>query len=174
MRDSARFHFGFTVPLESHFGSDATIAAVARASGDLGLLRVEGHPSRGVWWQGLMPPGAPKVIARLPFIERPDHPAAMPVFVVARPGAAAAARDVVLYATQMEHWREGLPAVVAELSGEIIGTAADGSQSALLLAFAGQIPQGQIAARLEPAVGALTLVEVGAHAQRSIAPPADR
>jgi chorismate mutase len=173
MRDTARFHFGFTVPLESHFGSDAAIAAVARASGDLGLLRVEGHPSRGVWWQGLMAPDAPKVIARLPFMERPDHPAAMPVFVIARPGAAAAARDVVLYATRVEHWREGLLAVVGELGGEVLGTAADGTQSALLAAFPGHLSAAGIEARLAPTIGPLVLVEVGAHAHRSIAAPND-
>ncbi len=28
--------------------------------------------------------GAPKIIARLPFLERADHPAALPVFVISR------------------------------------------------------------------------------------------
>ncbi len=41
--------------------------------------------------------GRPKIIARLPFVERPDHPAGMPLFVIAQPLAEAAVRDVVLY-----------------------------------------------------------------------------
>jgi hypothetical protein len=120
-----------------------------------------------------MAPDAPKVIARLPFMERPDHPAAMPVFVIARPGAAAAARDVVLYATRVEHWREGLLAVVGALGGEVLGTAADGTQSALLAAFPGHLSAAGIEARLAPTIGPLVLVEVGAHAHRSIAAPND-
>ena len=95
MRDSARFHFGFTVPLRVHFGVEGVIQAVGQAEGDLGLLRAEEPPSKGVWWESLVPPDAPKIIARLPFVERPDHPAGMPVFVIARPFAAAAARDVL-------------------------------------------------------------------------------
>ena len=51
----------------------------------------------GPWWRGLTAPDAPKIIARLPFVERPDHPAGMPVFVIAQPLAEAAARDAVLY-----------------------------------------------------------------------------
>ena len=38
MRDSARFHFGFTVPFVPHMGAGAVIAAVAASKGDLGLL----------------------------------------------------------------------------------------------------------------------------------------
>ena len=45
--------------------------------------------------------GRPKVIARLPFIERPGHPAGTPVFVISKPLADAAVRDVVLYAAQL-------------------------------------------------------------------------
>ena len=43
MRDCARFHFGFTVPLRSHFGPDGVIGAVAAADGDLGLVPIEGQ-----------------------------------------------------------------------------------------------------------------------------------
>ena len=54
--------------------------------------------SAGPWWRRLGRTGAPKIIARLPFVERPDHPAGMPVFVVALPSAASAAREIVVYA----------------------------------------------------------------------------
>src|SRR6201993_1467985 len=38
MRDSARFHFGFTVPFVSHMGASAVVAAVSDSKGDLGLV----------------------------------------------------------------------------------------------------------------------------------------
>src|ERR1700716_2497930 len=34
MRDSARFHFGFTVPFVAHMGAVAVIAAVSQSKGD--------------------------------------------------------------------------------------------------------------------------------------------
>src|SRR5260370_30865934 len=82
MRDSARFHFGFVVPYVAHFSAQAAVEAVAKSKGDLAL--VSGPSSRTPWWIGLEPDGAPKIIARLPFLERADHPAALPVVVVSR------------------------------------------------------------------------------------------
>src|SRR6059058_5318865 len=38
MRDSARFHFGFTVPFVPHIGAAGVVAAVAKSKGDLGLV----------------------------------------------------------------------------------------------------------------------------------------
>src|SRR5947209_16980256 len=38
MRDSARFHFGFTVPFVSHMGAGGVAAAVAASRGDLCLI----------------------------------------------------------------------------------------------------------------------------------------
>src|ERR1700731_4969374 len=37
MRDSARFHFGFTVPFVPHMGAAGVVAAVSTSKGDLGL-----------------------------------------------------------------------------------------------------------------------------------------
>lgn len=96
MRDAARFHFGFTVPLEASPDAAAVIAAVAGAEGDLGLIPVAVPAGTAPWWPLLEPADAPKVIARLPFVERYDHPASLPVYVIARPSAAAVVRDVVL------------------------------------------------------------------------------
>lgn len=71
----------------------------------------------GAWWRQLVGPGRPKVIARLPFIERPGHPAGTPVFCVAKPldDPAAAQRDWVLYAARFERWRDDAADAVAEL-----------------------------------------------------------
>src|SRR3978361_2231645 len=38
MRDTARFHFGFTVPLLSHLGAAGVVAAITAAQQDLGLV----------------------------------------------------------------------------------------------------------------------------------------
>ena len=85
MRDSARFHFGFTVPLSVHMGAAGVVAAVAGSKGDLGLVPTTAPPGAGAWWSALEGKDAPKIIARLPFVERTDHPAGLPVFAIARP-----------------------------------------------------------------------------------------
>src|SRR5215211_4338321 len=119
MRDSARFHFGFTVPYWPHPSAVAVIRAVARSRGDLGIFRLDQGVSAGAWWPELAGEGSPKVIARLPFIERPDHPAGTPVFVISKPLADAAVRDVVLYAGRLEHWREPTRQAILRLGGEV-------------------------------------------------------
>lgn len=96
VRDSARFHFGFTVPLEVHEGSRAVIRAVAQGPGDLGLVRT--RDTSCAWWNDLIEPDAPKIIARLPFVERADHAAGLPLYVVAKPVREAALHEVLLYA----------------------------------------------------------------------------
>jgi chorismate mutase len=68
MRDSARFHFGFTVPYVAHFNASAAVEAVARSKGDLAL--VSAISSRTPWWLALEADGAPKITARLPFVAR--------------------------------------------------------------------------------------------------------
>ena len=91
MRDSARFHFGFTVPFIPHMGASSVVAAVSESKGDLGL--VPALAGSGAWWTALEFDTAPKIIARLPFVERPDHPAAFPVFVLSRVAADAMATE---------------------------------------------------------------------------------
>src|SRR5437763_4033140 len=65
MRDSARFHFGFTVPFVAHMGAAAVVAAVSESKGDLGLVPAFAAPA-GAWWDALEFETAPKIIARLP------------------------------------------------------------------------------------------------------------
>ncbi len=111
MRDSARFHFGFTVPLSVHASPAETIRAVAASGredggGDLGMLRANWGPEDETWWRKLAAGTAPKIIARLPFVERLNHPAGTPIFIISNPLAEAAARDVALFSVD---WR-GAPA----------------------------------------------------------------
>jgi hypothetical protein len=65
MRDSARFHFGFTVPYVTHEDARAVIKAVAESAGDLGIFRMDLGASAGVWWRDLIGEDKPKIIARL-------------------------------------------------------------------------------------------------------------
>lgn len=92
MQDSARFHFGFTVPYRPHPGPVEVVAAVAASRGDLGLLPLGEAASS--WWTALEGAEAPKVIARLPFVERDGHPAGTPLLVIAKAGSGEAPAEV--------------------------------------------------------------------------------
>ncbi len=167
MRDTARFHFGFTVPYLQHGSAAAVIEAVARSRGDLGIFRLDQGASAGAWWRALAGEGRPKVIARLPFIERPDHPAGTPVFVISKPLADAAVRVVVLYAAQFERWREDAESALQALGGETIASAADATGLSVLFATPGSVEPGRLQAALAGASAPPShLVEVGSHAAR--------
>jgi chorismate mutase len=167
MRDSARFHFGFTVPCVPHQGAAGVIKAVAEAPGDLGMFALDGGAAAGAWWTRLVPAAAPKIIARLPLVERPDHPAGMPVFVIAKPLAEGAARDVVIEAASLDRWRGDYPSALAKIGAEIIGNAAEGMGLSLLIARPGAVQAGLLAETLAQAGASdLRLTEVGAHAAR--------
>ncbi|WP_210493426.1 chorismate mutase [Microvirga antarctica] len=167
MRDSARFHFGFTVPLLTHPSAAAVIEAVATSRGDLGVFRLDQGASSGAWWRILTEPDSPKIIARLPFIERPGHPAGTPVFVISKPLADAAVRDVVLYAAQFERWHRGAGETLVRLGGEVVASAADASGLSELIAIPGTIDAKALRGALMDAGASLDeLVEVGGHAER--------
>jgi len=107
MRDSARFHFGFTVPYVTHQDVSSVIKAVQNAAGDLGIFSFS-KKAASPWWLGLDAPDAPKIIARLPFVERPDHPAGTPVFVISKPLADAAVRETVIFHCEAEDWNDAV------------------------------------------------------------------
>jgi chorismate mutase len=167
MRDSARFHFGFTVPFLSHPSAVAVIDAVAESRGDLGIFRLDQGASSGAWWRILTEPDSPKIIARLPFIERPGHPAGTPVFVISKPLADAAVRDVVLYAAQFERWHRGAGETLERMGGEVVASAADASGLSELIAIPGSVDAKALRTALTEAGASLDdLVEVGGHAER--------
>src|ERR1700743_2206389 len=114
MRDSARFHFGFTVPYVSHFTASAALEAVAKSKGDLAL--VSAVSSRTPWWNELEADGAPKIIARLPFLERADHPAALPVFVVSRVADDAMVTEVQTWSVRVSGWNADTARALAPLA----------------------------------------------------------
>ena len=162
MRDSCRFHFGFTVPLVAHHGAEAVIAAVADATGDLGLVRVE--DCRSAWWDALMAVDAPKIIARLPFVERADHAADTPLYVVARPLADAAAHEVLLYAVHLDG-SAGLP--TSSYPANVVGAAATEHGFSLMLETEGSATLPMVAeACATPGQPPPRVALIGSHAAR--------
>jgi chorismate mutase len=167
MRDSERFHFGFTVPFVPHAGAASVVAAVSGSKGDLGLVPAFATAGAGAWWSALEFDAAPKIIARLPFVERPHHPAALPVFVISRAAPDALAKEVALWSVRLSGWNTRVAQQAATL-GEVIAvpdTAFDGV--ALLISM----PEGK---RIEEATNALvqcgasvrSVSLVGSHAQQ--------
>lgn len=167
MRDCCRFHFGFTVPFVPHKNADEVVEAVARSNGDLGLVPVEARPLAGPWWRRLSAPSAPKIIARLPFVERPDHPAGLPLFVVAQPLSEAAVRDVVIYAVSLDRSPDLDPSNLESARIEILGLDADGAGAELLVAFTGDDGgKGLRHVLAEAGAHVSSVTEVGSHAAR--------
>jgi hypothetical protein len=164
MRDTARFHFGFTVPFVTHMGPSGVVAAVAASRGDIGLVPASGGGT--VWWAALEGNDAPKIIARLPFVERADHPAGLPVFGIARPNPDAIVKDVETWSIRVSGWG---PAVSRALdpSTEVIAVPDSAFDGAALLA---SVPQGGIDALAGTLVNAGASVRskalVGSHARR--------
>jgi chorismate mutase len=164
MRDTARFHFGFTVPFVTHIGASGVVAAVAASRGDIGLVPAAGGGS--AWWTALEGDDAPKIIARLPFVERADHPAGLPVFGIARPNPDAIVTDVETWSIRVSGWG---PTVARSLdsSTEVIAVPDSAFDGAALLV---SVPQGRIDVLAGLLVNAGASVRskalVGSHARR--------
>lgn len=166
MRDSARFHFGFTVPYVPQTDSRSVIAAVADSRGDLGLVRI-GQGLVEPWWLDLVGPDRPKIIARLPLIERPRHPAGTPVFVIAKPFPEPTARELLLFTFPMRHWNPALPEALGAIGGELIASAGTGGGYSVLAAVPAEAGPGALSGALTRLAGeAIECAEVGAQAAR--------
>jgi len=167
MRDSARFHFGFTVPFVPHMGAAGVVAAVSASKGDLGLVPAFDIASAGVWWSALEFDAAPKIIARLPFVERPDHPAALPVFVICRVAADAMATEAAVWSVRVSGWGVGLAEALTALADFIAvpDRAFDGA--ALLISLPRETSLQSISAALVKAGATVrSAALVGSHATR--------
>jgi chorismate mutase len=167
MRDSARFHFGFTVPFVAHMGAASVVAAVSDSKSDLGLVPAFGLPGAGAWWSALEFDTAPKIIARLPFIDRPDHPAAVPVFVISRAAADSMVKEVEVWSVRVAGWSTATAQAVGSLA-ELIAVPDRAFDGAALLVSVP--PGGSIDEVTRLLVGAGASVRasalVGSHATR--------
>jgi chorismate mutase len=167
MRDSARFHFGFTVPFVPHMGAASVVAAVSDSKGDLGLVPTFAAPGAGAWWSALEFDAAPKIIARLPFVDRADHPAATPVFVVSRAAPDAMVKEVEVWSVRVAGWS----ATAAQAIGPFAETIAVPDRAFDGAALLISAPQGDaIKAATDTLVKAGASVRaatlVGSHARR--------
>jgi chorismate mutase len=170
MRDSARFHFGFTVPFLPHFSAAVAVEAVAQSKGDLAL--VSATSSRTPWWEELEAKGAPKIIARLPFVERADHPAALPVFVVSRVADSAMVTEVETWSVRVSGWNAEIARALSPLADIVAvpDTAFDGA--ALLVSTIGDEGLEPVKSALVAAGASLRASAlVGSHAKRYTVPP---
>jgi chorismate mutase len=138
MRDSARFHFGFTVPFVPHMGAASVVTAVSNSKGDLGLVPAFTMAGTDAWWSALEPASAPKIIARLPFVERADHPAGVPVFVLSRAAPDAMVKEVEVWSVRVAGWSTAAAQAVGPLA-EVIAVPDRGLDNAALLV---SVPQG--------------------------------
>jgi chorismate mutase len=167
VRDSARFHFGFTVPFVPHMGAASVVAAVSGSRSDLGLVPAFPSSGAGAWWNALEFDSAPKIIARLPFVDRPNHPAAVPLFVVSRVAADAMVKEVEVWSVRVAGWSTAAAQAVAALA-EVLAVPDRAFDGAALLV---SVPQGgrinQItAALIETSASVRASTLVGSHASR--------
>ncbi|MGZ3409769.1 MAG: chorismate mutase [Xanthobacteraceae bacterium] len=166
MRDSARFHFGFTVPFVTHIGAAGVVAAVAASQGDLGLVPAHAVAGAPAWWTALEG-GGPKIIARLPFVERPDHPAALPVYAIARPQTDALVTDVAMWSINVAGWSAKAAQALATKTEAVAvpDRALDGA--ALLVAVPQSMQLSDVIATLTAAGASVrSQALVGSHARR--------
>jgi chorismate mutase len=167
MRDSARFHFGFTVPLQEHGSAASVVAAVTASRGDLGLVPATDIAGAGAWWTALETQDAPKIIARLPFVERPDHPASLPVFAISRSAPDAVATDIQVYSVRVSGWSARTAKALAGAAEAIAVPEGAFDGAALLIS----VPQGRSLSQVTDAlvqagVSIRATALVGSHASR--------
>ena len=167
MRDSARFHFGFTVPFVAHVGAAAVVEAVSESKGDLGLVPAFATNRAAAWWNALEFASAPKIIARLPFIDRPDHPAPMNVFVVSRASPDAMVTEVETWSVRVAGWGAAAAAAAASLA-EIVAVPDAAFDGAALLV---SVPAGDDLSDVKKALvkagaSVRSAALVGSHATR--------
>ena len=170
MRDSARFHFGFTVPFVPHVGAASVVEAVTESKGDLGLVPAFATAGGGPWWTALEFESAPKIIARLPFVERADHPAALPVFVISRAAADAMVVETETWSMRVSGWSAAAVQALAEFADVVAvpDRAFDGA--ALLVSMPREAADAVSAALVKSGASIRSSALVGSHARRYTVP----
>jgi hypothetical protein len=148
-------------------GAASVVAAVSNSKGDLGLVPAFAVPSGGAWWNALEFDSAPKIIARLPFIDRANHPAGLPVFVVSRAAAEAMVKDVEVWSVRVAGWTADAAKTLGPLAEVIAVPDSTFDGAALLISVP---PRGSIdaikAALVEAGASVRAAALVGSHATR--------
>jgi chorismate mutase-like protein len=120
MRDLIRFYFGFSVPVEMAQTSNGAVARIAGSGNDIAVVAAEAAETAGRWWSGLAGAGAPKVFAKLPFIDAPGRPASLPAYVIGPPLKETASPDIRLLAMKSV---AGLDAALRSYGGGVVAEA---------------------------------------------------
>ena len=170
MRDSARFHFGFTVPFRPHARASTAVDALTTSKGDLAL--VSAVSSHTPWWLALEAADAPKIIARLPFIERADHPAALPVFVVSRVAEDALVTEMEMWSVRISGWNSAVADALSKFCDVIAAPDTSSDGAALLISVDSASGLQKVSASLAAAGASIrSSALVGGHATRYTMPP---
>ncbi len=121
-------------------------------------------------WTTLEFDTAPKIIARLPFVERADHPAGMPVFVVSRVAADAMVTETEVWSVRVSGWTAGSVDRLAGLADAIAvpDRAFDGAALLISVARGGIGPVAD--ALLATGASIRSKALVGSHATRYTVP----
>ncbi|HEX9904189.1 MAG TPA: chorismate mutase [Propylenella sp.] len=117
MRDLIRFYFGFSIPVSNCSTAEEAIERVARSGKDVALVA---QGAAGRWWTGLAGPAAPKIFAKLPYIEVPARPAHLPAYVIGPPLKEVPVPDVRVLAL---YKAPGSEAAVAAYGGRVAADA---------------------------------------------------
>lgn len=114
MRDLIRFYFGFSVSVTTAGSTRDAVAAVARSGNQIAVIAATEKSGR--WWEALADANAPKVFARLPFVETPKRPADLPAYVIGPPLKGTHVPDILLFAMPDA---PGLQATIAARGGTV-------------------------------------------------------
>lgn len=145
LRDVVRFYFGFSVPVAEAADIAEAIGRVAGPGNDLALVPLA---AEGRWWAALAGADAPKIFARLPFIEVAGRPAALPAYVVGPKLLDPPPADIRLHAVcDSDSIRSALAiagcTIVARAGGELLveasATLEEGEAGRLGLAAGGEL-----------------------------------
>ncbi|MFH1557624.1 MAG: chorismate mutase [Pseudomonadota bacterium] len=164
MRDSARFHFGFTTPFVTHMGPRGVIESVVASKGDLGLLPASALSGGDAWWTALEGDHAPKIIARLPFVERADHPAGLPVFVVSHPINDAAVTEVETWSLHLSGWNARAAGALGGQGDMLVAADRVPGQAAVLLSVPAGTRDAALDALRQAGAQVGSVAPVGSHA----------
>jgi hypothetical protein len=135
-------------------------------------VRAEAVAGGKSWWSALEGDGKPKIIARLPFVERGDHPAALPLFVVSKPlPAEVAANEVEMWSVRVAGWNTAVSRALSPLA-EVLAQPDSGFDSAALLI---SVPQSRkldeiLASMKDAGASVRSTALVGGHATRYTVP----
>lgn len=162
--DSARFHFGFTVPLHKHSTAHHVIDAVTHNISDLGMVPVYKLTLEGAWWLSLIGPDKPKIIARLPFLNRPDHPTSKPYYVISKSVSEAMSRETVICALSISQWSPEIEMILNEFNCSLITSSPHGDRLCSLI----ELPQPYDGAQLlsvlqKHGLKDISIQEIGSH-----------